>query len=429
MKKIIRDILLSASALAFVAAPAMAQDPAASPAAGASQCNVEERDKLYNEKFYPNYSLTKGTPEQRKIAYEAGKEYLAKYSEPVCTDNAQIVTFIKNWIPKYESSLKQAEFDRLAKAFNDAVAARAAAKKAKNDAALMTAVGDIFRTGKELTAFSPGTDTMNAYLFMVDAGYDAALKKNNSYNAETIATAQRMISEINSGKAPAQWSPYKDKDEALAWQNYTIGYITYNGMSQKKEAMPYIYKAVQYNSGLKNWHFPYLLVAEMYLEEYTKAAKEYETNKASTDNELVNRLIGTYKAYADRAIEAYAKAYSIAKADTKIDKAVTDGIYATLTEFYKARKNGETTGLNEYVASVAAKQLTDPTTPITPVIEATPTTATTTPASTATITSKSSTTDSGAGREVTSGATAKSAATKTAAAKPAAKKPAPKKKS
>lgn len=415
MKRMIQGMLLSASALAFVAAPAtltpvFAQDTAATPAAG--QCNLEERDKLYNDKFYPNYSLTKATAQQQEIAYQAAKEYVAKF--PNCENQPQI-DFINKWIPKYEELVKSRKFEALANSFNEKV-------KAKDTAG-------VFTTGKEVLAVRP--DYMNVNLYIVDAGYQSAQKKVNTYNAETVALAKQLINDINNGKTPPDnnWSPFTSKDETLAWMNYTVGFVTHN--TNKKEAAPYFYKTVQLNSPLKNSYFPYLFIAEMYLDEYTKAAKDYETQKESTDVELVKKLIGTYKAYADRAIEAYAKAYTVAKAEKKDDvaKAIYDG---ELTQFYKLRHDGQTTGMTEFVAAQASKSLTDPTTPVTPVIETTPTTATT-PAASTTITASTKTTDTAAPSKTASTngvktAAANGAKTTTATAKPAAaKKPVAKK--
>jgi hypothetical protein len=399
MRKMIQGMLLSASALAFVVAPAtitpvFAQDTAAAtPAAG--QCDVAERDKLYNEKFYTNYS-SKLPLEQQKIAYEAGKEYVAKYSN--CGDNKAQVDFINGWIPKYVEREKNARFAEKAEAFN-------AALKNKNTA-------DVFRIGKEIIAERP--DFMSVNLYIVDAGYQSAQKKVTTYNAETAALAKQLINEINSGKAPAEnnWAPFKDKEDTLAWLNYTAGFIAHS--TNKKEAAPYFYKTVQYNSPLKSSYFPYLFIAEMYLEEYTKAAQEFEKNKENTDLELVKKLSGTYKAYADRAMEAYAKAYNVAKAEKKDD--VAKAIYDNeLTQFYKLRNNGETKGLTEFVAAQSSKTLTDPATPVTPVVETTPSTA-----STSAITS-SAASDSGPAKAEATAATAKPAAKGTAKAAPAKK--------
>lgn len=408
-------MLLSASALAFVAAPAtltpvFAQDTAATPAA--PQCNIEERDKLYNDKFFPNYKKS-NTPQQREVAFQAGKEYLSKYNNCATSeDEKKVVAFLTKWVADYEK-------DKAEKATIDAINTAAKSK----DAAVL------FTKGKEFYAQNP--DNLTIALFIADSGYEAAKKKVDTYNNETVTLAKQIIEKVNSGKMPADnnWGPFKDKDEAMAWMNYTIGFITYDRMNKKNEAAPFIYKAIQSHNAFKNWHYPYLLIAGMYLDDYTKAAKEYETNKESTDVELVKKLIGTYKAYADRAIEAYAKAYSVAKAEKKEDvaKSIYDG---ELTQFYKLRHDGQTTGMTEFVAAQASKSLTDPTTPVTPVIETTPTTATTTPAASTTITASTKVADTAAPTKSASTNGVKTAAngakTNTATTKPA-KKPVPKK--
>src|ERR1700749_1041874 len=109
MKNVLRVLIVAAFVTAF-ALPALAQDaaatPAATPAAQAGPCTTEADAKaaLYQKDFLGNY---KGTPDQQKVAYETGKQYLSKYGN--CPDEAdkKIASFIQGWVAKYEAAVEE----------------------------------------------------------------------------------------------------------------------------------------------------------------------------------------------------------------------------------------------------------------------------------------------------------------------------------
>lgn len=429
MKKVFRTMFLSASALAFTAAPGtvtqiLAQDagttPVATPAA-AQQCNTVERDKLYNETFLTNY---KGTAEQKKTAYNAAKEYVQKYNAPNCTDNADVIKYFLGdasdpkklgWIAKEEARTAGVAKEAKQKRFNDAVAAGNAA--------------EVFAAGKILLADYPTDDATNTsiMMYMADNGYIQANKKVDTFNSETVATAKAAIERINAGKLPENnnWSPYKSKDDALAWLNYNIGYIDQYRLQNKKDAAPYFYQATKFTSqDISPLHIPYLSIGDWYLDQYTKAAEEYNAKKddATVSEDEKNRLAGTWKAYADRAMEAYGLAYAKAKANAKLKPEVSKGINDTLKEIYKVRHSGEVTGLDAYVASLSSKPLTDPTTPVTPIVEATPAAAGATTTNGATSTATPTTASGTTVKPVTTSTTSAAATKPTPETKPTPKK-------
>jgi hypothetical protein len=78
-----------------------------SPARGSLQRGEEERAALY-QKFLDNY---RGGPEQQKVAHEAAREYLRKYS-----DRDEVGKYVKRWAEKYDEALvawtkEKAKFD------------------------------------------------------------------------------------------------------------------------------------------------------------------------------------------------------------------------------------------------------------------------------------------------------------------------------
>src|SRR5215213_6066978 len=100
MKNALRLLSIAALATTF-ALPAFAQDTTGTAAAGPTAQEVEAKAALY-KKFLDNY---KGSPDQQKVAYESGREYLSKYSADTSAENAPIVKFIQNWVGKYEKAV------------------------------------------------------------------------------------------------------------------------------------------------------------------------------------------------------------------------------------------------------------------------------------------------------------------------------------
>ncbi len=148
-------------------------------------------------------------------------------------------------------------------------------------------------------------------------------------------------------------------------------------------------------------------------------------------------MVGMQKGYADRAIDAYARAYSLSKADTK-NKVYSDGLYAKLKQLYAFRYDGKNNDVDGFVATVMNKPMLDPTAEVVPVkVEAAPATTpgTTTPGAAMTSDDNTSAGTSNMGTAATAktgnGSASKAngtAVTKAATAKTPAKKPAPKKK-
>jgi hypothetical protein len=70
-------------------------------------CNdTEAKAKLYNTFIY----YYKGNAEAQKAAYEAGKDYIARYEG--CSEESvkNVVGFIRSWVAKYEKAVE--EFQR-----------------------------------------------------------------------------------------------------------------------------------------------------------------------------------------------------------------------------------------------------------------------------------------------------------------------------
>jgi hypothetical protein len=178
------------------------------------------------------------------------------------------------------------------------------------------------------------------------------------------------------------------KDNTLGWMNYTIGYIMYYRQNQKKDALPYLYKATQINAATKTNPEPYRIIGSWYVDEIKRLdddriAKVKAAGDKDTDE--TKNLLAMEKGYADRAIDAYSRAYKLASSDPK-DKAYKDSLLTVAKQIYDFRYNKDMSGFDAYLAGVTNKPFTDPTTAVVPVVEETPTTATTTPSTATTMT-------------------------------------------
>jgi hypothetical protein len=278
----------------------------------------------------------------------------------------------------------------------------------------------------------------------VDYGFILATSNPpvNTYNDQTIAFAKQAIQKIESGQLDSvKWTDYqyKSKEDALAWMNYIIGHIMFTNMTGKEaDSVPYLFKSLQYNSEVKSKPLPYYAIGFNYRTQYNKAVEEFQkrTQGATEVTDEIRRDLGMQKALADRAIDAFARAYAVAKADPKLPQAAKDARLKDLEQMYRIRNNQQTTGMNELVSSVMNKPLPDPTSPVTPVMEdpATTTTGSTgmTAAATATPVKDTSNESGSRAQAATTTNGAKTAAatngntTAKPAAKPAAKKPAKK---
>ncbi len=452
MKTIFRFLALAMLLTAFSAASvttSFAQDQAA------------EKKALYDT-YIANYD--KPELEKKEAAIAAAKQYVEKFGANA--DDKQQVDYFKTAIPDLEkavAAMKQ-------KVIDDGNAKATQALFTRFDAALKGTGGkanpsETYAAGKEIVAKQP--DFIDVVLVLGSVGFDQAVANPpvDTYNEDALTYAKMAIQKIEENKPSKTGNygvlqyAYKNKENpdgksnALNWMNYNIGYILYyrqgkDNPAKKKEALPYLYKATKYTSTNQKNPTAYQAIGAWYLDEAIRIDKERTailTANGNKDNEQTLAMVGEQKGYADRAIDAYSRAYKLAKGAAKPNKEYTDGLYTRLKELYAFRYDGKIEGIDAFVAKVDSTPFPDPTTAITPVkIETTEpaatTSSTTTPVTTApatkpattTPTPKPATTPATTTKPPTAGTTtttSSTAETKPAAAvKTNAKKPAPKKK-
>ena len=379
MKTIFRSFNLAALVAAFTVAGAtigFAQDP----------CTDTAGQDALSQKVRDLFPKTDPTSQAAKI--DAGKQYLEKYGACPGDSVKEFSEYLKPNIPKWETKLAG---DRAADEKKALVTKFNTALTAKN-------WDDLYAAGNDLVAKWPD-EFRAAELIMGSIGLDEAISKNNKWNDQTLKYAKMSIGDLESGKTFSTYGAnqfaYKNKDDALGWMNYTIGYIEFFGKNNKKEGLGYLYKATQLNSDTKRNPVVYSAIGSSYYDDVRTLAKEVQEMIAgqSKDDtpevakqkvEAIKAKVALVNGTAEAAIDAYARAYKLAQADAKkYPKTYTDSLYKSIGELYNVRF-GKTDGLDAYIAKVDAKPMPNPTMPVTPISDPEPTApATTTSGSTA----------------------------------------------
>ena len=385
MKTIFRSVnvaLLLAAVMAVGAVSGLAQDPTPAPnpactdAAGITDLDAKVR-AAYADK----------TLQGRKNFVNTGKQFLEKYGG--CPTQQEFIDWLKIQVPKMETVTipdmeKAAAKAALVARFDNGL-------KAKN-------WDEVYAAGKEIIANYPD-EFRTAEIVLGSIGYDELYNKANAkYNDDTLRYAKMSIADLESGKPFMVGKDtryglgefqYTDKDDALAWLNLYIGYITQVGQKNKKDAQPYLYKATQINSATSKspankQPIPYEMIGNYYFDELNRLTKEVTAmiaDQKDTDTpEVAKQKVADIKAkvalangYAERAMDAFARAYSLGGA-----KAYKDLMYKNLQDAFKVRY-GKTDALNAtWIADTVKKPLPNPTTPVTPIADPEPVTTTTT---------------------------------------------------
>jgi hypothetical protein len=371
MKTIFRFLSVGLLLTAFVAVGSIA-------AFAQSGCDDTATKTDLDGKFRGNYD--KADIASRKLAVDAGKQYIEKFGE--CADSKEFVDYLKAYLPAMEARIKKEEVAAMTKGRYDKYNA---AYKAQN-------WDDVYAAGKEILAAEP--DNLDVILDLGSIGYDQSISsKNYKYNDDTVKFAKLALEKFKSGKTCERcgaFYAYKSKDNAVGWMNLTIGYILYNVQNNKKDALPYLFAASQANSETKSNPLAYDPIGAYFFDDVKKLVDETQNMiktplpDTATDEEKAKReadikaKLALLNGTAERAMDAYAHAYSVAKANPK-QKAYADELYKKLQGLYSLRFPNETK-LDSYIASLVAKPMTDPATAVTPVAdaEATPVSASTT---------------------------------------------------
>lgn len=353
MKNVLRLLVLTAAVASFTL-PALAQETPSGDAASICTSEADAKAALY-KKFLDHY---KGTPEQQKIAYETGKEYLSKYGTCPDEGDKKIAAFIQNRKALYEEAVEEFEFTE---SFNKKDYART------------------FELGRARLNKLP--DNIGVILLLTRAGYANIATggpNNKSLNPEAARMARRALDLIESGKAPDKWEPFANRDEAIGFLQYTIGLVT--AETSPGDASKAFIKAAQSNSTFKKEPSTFTQLANVYeVNELKKLVDEYNVafppGKPISDDikPKYDQMLAQIGTVQDRIIDAYARAAAVMGADPKY-AASKKAVMSKLTAYYKARNNDSEAGLPELINNVLSKPI--PIAGQEPVTAATPTTST-----------------------------------------------------
>ncbi|HET6972913.1 MAG TPA: hypothetical protein VFH96_02755 [Pyrinomonadaceae bacterium] len=258
------------------------------------------------------------------VAYQAARDYLQKYNK----DKDQYTDYLNKWVMFYERDERKRNLPNL---INEKKFAEA------------------YSTGAKILADEP--NYLRAQIDLGYAGYLAATAKNESFNTTALEYARKAISEIESGKTPTEWAPFKGKDDTLAYLNYAVGYLTLK--TTPDQSIDALIKAAQYDSDIKKTASTYYFLAVAYesglykplsTDYQAKYANKPETPESKAALEKLNVVM-------DRIIDAYARAIATAGTDPKTEQGRKDWL-AAMTNYYKFRHGGTDTGMTQFIASV-----------------------------------------------------------------------------
>ena len=365
MKTIFRSFNVAVLVAAFCVAGAtagFAQDPCSDTAG---------QDALSNKvrELFPKTDLA-----SQIAKIDAGKQFVEKYG--ACDSAKEFADYLKTNLPKWEAGHDKVKTAAEQKPFID-----------KFNAGLKTRNwDDVYAAGKELIARWP-EEFRAAELVLGSIGLDETAKtpRVTKWNDDTLKYAKMAIADLESGKKFTTYElpgfVFKNKDDALGWMNYTVGYITAMDKGNKKDAVTYLYKASQAASDTASNSVVYETIGLYYFDEVNRLVEDVKAKIATQSKddteevakqkvEVIKQAVAQLNGTAERALDVYARAYKFAPKDEK-NKAYRDKLYKNLQDVYKVRF-GKPEGLDAYIASTTAKPLPNPTSPITPVFDPEP---------------------------------------------------------
>ncbi len=368
-----------AAVITLGAVAGFAQVPAQDPCADAAgQTTLGDKFR----ELYPKKDI-----ESRKAAIDTGKQFLEKYGS--CDSAKDLSDYLKTTIPKMEKIVadlsSKAEEDKLVARFN-------AALTAKN-------WDEVYASGKEILAKYPDKFRVVELVFG-SIGLDETAKspRVTKWNEDTLKYAKISIQDLESGKLTTfgiKPFVYTSKEDALAWMNYTIGYLLTYDKKNYKDGAAYLFKAAgaaasqphanpELYQGIGVYYYDLAKVQIPEVQTMVKDQKADDTPEVKQQKIVaIKAKIGILNGTVERAIDAYSRAYDIAP-KTPAGKPYRDGLYKTLGELYSVRFE-KGTGLEAFIKTPLTKPLPDPASTISPILDPEPAPTATTPATPATV--------------------------------------------
>ena len=263
------------------------------------------------------------------VAYQAARDFMTRYPK----EKSEYSDYIKQWMMFYERDERKTRLPILINEKNFVEA---------------------YKVGNQILTDEP--DYLRTRIDLGYAGYLAASAKNDSFNTTALEYARRAIRDIESGKAPSDWAPFKGKDDTLAYLNYAVGFLMLK--TTPDQSIDPLIKAVQYESDIKKTPSTYYFLAAAYESgPYRTLSTAFQTNYAGKPETPESKAaLEKLNVVIDRMIDAYARAVAAAGSDPKTQQAKA-GWMATLTNYWKFRHENSEAGLNEFISAALSKPL------------------------------------------------------------------------
>ena len=333
-------------------------------------------------------------PETKKAAIDEGKQYLEKYGN--CEVTKDFSGWLKGRIPVWEKDVAIGDTLAGQKALHDKFDAGFTSKN----------YDDSFAAADQYIAKYPD-DPSNISLMVTLGllGPQQTVAKNTKFNANSEKYAKMAIDRLKSGNAVAKKNgkygfqiECENKDECISGLTYGIAYMNYYGNNNKQAALPYYYEVTKLPGAYKSNPYVYGTIGDYYFDTVLKLkdeviklqteAKDFANKppaadatedvkkkfEADVDAKIaaVNAKTALLNGYLERDLDAYSRAYSMAK-NSPQDKQYAENIYKKLQGLYTARFPNQQQGLDTWIASAVAKPFPDPTSEVTPVSDDTST--------------------------------------------------------
>src|ERR1044071_4702078 len=335
MKKLI-TFLSICSTVAILALPVAARNSIAQPntAIQDAACADEAKEALYA-------SFLANRKDNQAKAFEDAKKYLACPTTQVTEAQQKIIDYLKLFVGKYEEASRTNTFDE--------------------KMWVKPNYPEAYELGKQILAAQP--DNFKVLVALGVNGYLVVPLNNPALTAQAVEYAKQGLAQIEAGKTLDDWKPLANKDNAVAYMNFTIGTGTLQ--NDPSNALKFLIKAAQFETQLKKSPFTYAYIAGAYeTGPYAKMSEEYKAKFGGKDETPESKLmLANINQLIDRMIDGYARAVALGT-DPKLEKqkAVWN---ESLTTWYKYRNSDQTTGLDQLIAGVLSKPLPPEPTPLT----------------------------------------------------------------
>ena len=288
------------------------------------QLNDADRETLYTR-----FSEHKKIPlaERQKLAYEAARDYVKRYSAEQDGRLAEMRRFVK-------------EYERVMGNF-EVYQAFSAGNYAKT-----------FELGR--AALQKDPENFYVLAILAHAGYANHLRGDPKLTEEALGAANRALAIVESENI-TKTDPFASAAEARGFLNFAVGMFELSLAPEKAEAA--LVKAAKAESSYKENPITYDMLGIAILKgKYAQVSAEYNTkfgNKPPSPEQqaMLQQIIKL----GNRAIDAYARAVALSsKPDQHESRA---RMMAKLVQLYKNFHEGSDNGLNELITGVLAKPL------------------------------------------------------------------------